>query len=92
MTTEASEETIEASPKLVNSQIPQNLTSKLELLPPSKQKDVEQLLLSFHQLFPDVQYTYSVAALFVFTMMYMLEPQHLANNTHTESIPLHHRI
>ena len=51
---EASETTIEASPKLMNSQILQNLTPKLEHLPPSKQKDIEQLLLTFYQLFPDV--------------------------------------
>ena len=52
--TEASEMTIEASPKLKNSQILKNLTPKLEHLPPSKQKDMEQLLLTYYQLFPDV--------------------------------------
>ena len=46
--TEVSEPTIEASPKLRNSQILQNLTPKL---PPNKQKDMEQLLLNFYKLF-----------------------------------------
>jgi len=46
--TEAGEESIEASPKLMNSQILQNLTPKLEHLPPSKQKDVEELMLTFY--------------------------------------------
>ena len=46
--------TIEASPKLKNSQILENLTPKLEHFLPSKQKDMEQLLLNYYQLFPDV--------------------------------------
>ena len=51
VTREASEKT---SPKLKNSQILKNLTPKLEHLLPSKQKDMEQLLLTYYQLFPDV--------------------------------------
>ena len=46
--------TIEASPKLKNSQILENLIPKLKHLLPSKQKDMEQLLLTYYQLFPDV--------------------------------------
>ena len=49
--TEASEMTIEASLKLKNSQILENLTPKLEHFLPSKQKDMEQLLLTYYQLF-----------------------------------------
>ena len=52
--TEASEMTIEASPKLKNSQILKSLTPKLEHLLPSKQRDMEQLLLTYYKPFPDV--------------------------------------
>ena len=52
--TEASEMTIKASPKQKNSQIHENLTPKLAHLLPRKQKDMEQLLSTYYQLFPHV--------------------------------------
>ena len=54
VTTGANEETIETGPKLVNSQILQNLKSKLVHLTPDKQADIKRLLLEFQHLFPDV--------------------------------------
>ena len=84
---ESNETTIEASPKLMNSQILQNLIPKLEHLSPSKQEDMKQLLLTFCQLFPDVpgRTTCTYHDL-------MLGLQGLANNIRIELIRSSHNI
>jgi len=47
-------EVSEASPRLPNSKILANPQAKLNHLPSDQQKDLEELLIEFKHLFPDV--------------------------------------